>query len=460
MATTLKQFWTDEVARTTARLGALATELGLLRAALTAAQAIQAAASSAVTTQAKAVDEARKALAGIPMPGDGDPLLVAMEQALMDLADARANLASSDQAVQAQTAELNRLQGQQAALQADFADANKALTQAGKDADMRQKWVDALTTGALQTLAADAAAALAASEATARSRVEAEFPKSATLAKDFLTRARARRGLPLDSLTQAGAVETAAFNADSPAFAQARLAFDSAANSVRQAFEAAPSLAADTAVLLRLAALPAAHPAAPSSYPILTVWQHNRLVDAGKKADRESALAKITDVDKAAADVRSAQAAYDTALHAAMVAQPDATQAELDGGVVKPKKDDLIAKLATLGTQRGAMTADEIKLVKAWFAAVPSTLWDALDKLDTAAARLRALVGPPAPAALIAAMTAAEAALVTALDAARLAQRTRDATDLAEQRAAGLLAAERETAAARSVAFEHGATLN
>ena len=453
--TTLKQFWSDETTRLSARLASLDAELAVLRGSgaipgsLALAQDAQAAAANAVTTQTRAAEDARKALANIPMPGDGDPLLLAMEQALVHLADARASLASSDLDVQARTAELGRLQAQQAALQAALTEATKALAQASTDAATRQTWADALSTGALKNLAADAATALAASEATARARVEGEFPANATPAKDFLTRVRARRSLPQDALTQATAVEAAAFAARASALARAQRSFDAAAQAVRQAFDAAPRLAADTAVLQRLAALPAPTPAPAASFPIATVWQHQRLHDAAKKTERENALVKLAEVDAAAAELRAAQAAYDTALHTAMAANPDKTPAELDAGAAKAKKDDLSAKQAALAAKRGALSADETHRVKAWFATVPDTLWNALDQLDTATTRLGALVGPPAPADLVANLLAAEAALVTALNAERLAQRKLDAAELARQRAAGLLAADHPDAAHR-----------
>jgi hypothetical protein len=393
------------------------------------------------------------------MLGDGDPLLRDMEQALIDLADARAHLATASLDVLSKTAELNRLQAQQTALHAAATEADKAGKQAEADAKTRQTWIDALTTGDLKDLVTDAGTALGA-EATARTRVEGEFPSNTVAPeKDFLTRVRARRALAADSLKQASTVEGTLFTAEASAVAKARRSYDAAVDAVRQAFQAAPRLAADGAVLARLAALPAAHLTTPISYPILTVWQHDRLHDTTKKTNRENALAKLKDVDDAAAAVRIAQAAYDTALHAAMAADPDKTQAELDAGVVKPKKDDVVAKKGTLDTKRGAMTVDEIKLVKAWLAAVPDKLWDALDQLDTAASRLHALANPPAPAALIASMLAAEDTLATALAAERLAQRKLDASDLAEQRATGLLAAERDTAAANGATYSRGATL-
>ncbi|MEW6705789.1 MAG: hypothetical protein AB1430_13170 [Pseudomonadota bacterium] len=456
-ATTLKQYWTDEVTRLTNRLAAQRAEVSAQRSTLTASQALQLSASAAVKTQAAAVDAARKALAGIPMPADGDPLLVAMELALVGLADAQADLASAEMAVQTLNAELARKEALAATMEAALADAKRKLDAATKDTATRQKWIDTLTSGDLATLAADAGAALASHEATARARVEGEFPSSGTNSKHFLKRARARRGLVVDSHKSALAVEGAAFTADTSALAQAQRAFDIAAAAVRMAADAAPRLEADRAVLKKLAELPAPNP--PTSYPIVTRWQHDRLHDATKKTARENALAKLTDVDNAVVAARTAQQAYDTALHAAMKADPDKTQAELDAGPVATERGTLNTKLADVATARGLLTADDLATVKAWFAAVPDTLWQALDKLDTAVARLQALAGPPTPANLISTMTAAEATLAAALEAERLAQRKLMASSDALLRAAGLLAAERETVNQRALAYEHSAAL-
>lgn len=456
MATTLAQYWTDEVTRLSARLVTQRAEVAAQRATLLAAQALQLSASDALRTQAAAVEAGRKALAGIPMPADGDPLLAAMELALVALAEAQAALASADLAAQAAGAELKRQQAQESDLDAALAAAKAMVTQETTARATRQVMIDKLTTGALSTLVADATAVLAASEATARARVEGEFPSSATNAKNFLKRARARRGIVEDSLKTAGVVEAAAYAADTSALAQAQRAFDAAAEAVRVVAEAAPRFDADKATLERLAALPAA---TATTFPIVTRWQHERLHDASKKTARENALAKLTDVDLALIAARTAQQAYDTALHVAMKAEPDKTQAQLDATTLATERGTLTTKLGDLATARGAMTADELAAVKAWFAAVPEKLWEELDKLDTALARLAALVGPPTPANLIATLTSAETALTTALTADRLARRQQAAADAARARAAGAQAAERETASTRAKAYAHSAAL-
>lgn len=456
MATTLKQYCTDEVARLTTRLASQRSDVTAQRTTLTASRALQVAASDAVRAQGDAVEAARRALAGIPMPADGDPLLVAMESALIGLAEAQASLASADLTVQVQAADLARQEAQQAALEAGLAEAQRQLDRETRETAARQKMADALTTGALATLAADATAALGSFEADARARIEGEFPSSTTNAKNMLKRVRARRDLVQQSLQAAATVEAAAFNDDTSALAQAQRAFDSAAAAVRWAAEAAPRLEADRATLKRLAELPAAAP--PNSYPVTTRWQHDRLHDAGKKAARENALAKLTAVDDAVAAARTAQQAYDTGLHAAMKDQPDKTQAELDAAApVAGLRTTLTTKIGAVATARAAMSQAELDLVKSWFACVPETLWDALDKLDTAAARLKVLAGPPTPATLLASLAAAETALAAALDAARLAARKGLGADLALMRAGALQSAERETAASRAKAYAHSA---
>ncbi|HEY0825188.1 MAG TPA: hypothetical protein VGD76_15485, partial [Ramlibacter sp.] len=414
MPTPLMQYWTEEIARLTPRVATQRSEVTAQRAQLTGSRALRVLASAAVTAQTEAVEAARKALAGIPMPADGDPLLAGMETALVALAEAQATLATTDLAVQAQSAELARLEAQQAGLEEELAAALRQQKREEREAEARGKMITALTTGELATLAADAAAALTAYETTARARVEGEFPSSTTAAKSFLGRVRARRAQVQQSLVVAADVESAAFTADTGALAQAQRRFERAAAAVRTVADAAPQLESDRATLQRFSELPAA---TATSFPILTRWQHGRLHDGSKKTAREAALAKLTAVDTAVANVRPAQQAYDKALHAAMKSTPDKTQAELDASTLATERAALQAKIDAVGTARAAMTAAELETVKSWFAAVPENLWEALDRLDAAADRLNALKGPSAPANVLAELAAAETALATALTA-------------------------------------------
>jgi len=316
---------------------------------------------------------------------------------------------------------------------------------------------DALTTGSLARLAADAAAALTGFGADARARVEGEFPASGTAAKDFLKRVRARRAIIEASATSAAGVETAAFTASHAALAQAQRAFDTALQAVSARFQAGSALAADVATLERLAALPVAVP--PTSFPVLTPWQHARLHDASRKSAREAALAKLKAVDDAQLALRSAQASYDQALHAAMQAEPDATPAQLDATTLSVQRAALDGKAADLEAARTAVDAGERASLQAWFAAVPDALWEALESLDSALARLTLLSGPPAAATLLADLDAAEAALASALSAARLTQRKAAGAGAAHLRASAAQLAESETQRQRADAVARSASL-
>ena len=105
------------------------------------------------------------------------------------------------------------------------------------------------------------------------------------------------------------------------------------------------------------------------------------------------------------------------------------------------------------------MDAGERASLQAWFAAVPDALWEALESLDSALARLTLLSGPPAAATLLADLDAAEAALASALGAARLTQRKAAGAGAAHARASDAQLAESETRRQRADAVARSASL-
>lgn len=452
---TLTQYWIDEASRLDQTLGAVRTDTGAARLAQATAQTQSRIAADAVRVASDTVAVARKALAGIPTPADGDPLLQAMSQALIAWHEALHAQASADLALQSAKAELERLQALDAALLLDLAEVKAAQQLDSKAALQRAAAVAALKPGgAWASLAADATQALSASEAGARSRVEGEFPTHATASKNFLARVRARRALVLDSVVQAQDVATAGLAASTPALALAQRQFDQAWQAVRSLVETAPRLADDRDTLARLAALPAPHPTAPVSYPILTPAQHDELFDAGLKSAREATLVKLTLADTAEDVWRKAQSAYDKALNAARKANPGKTLAELHGAEIKAEFDTLTEKTADRTAKRADLTSDAAAYatLQAWFAAVPELLWDTLDQLDSAIARLNVFKGAPTPAQRLQDLVDRETDLVTALTAARLAARTQRIAEQATLRALGQSQAEQATAARRAKA--------
>lgn len=453
--TTLKQYWTDEVTRIGNALSDTQSKLAALRTAVMTAETGQRSTADSVRSQRDAVAAARRALAAIPMPADGDPLLDAMESALVALHAAQAALANDECRLLEMRAELARTEQRAAQLGADLVAAQQALDKETLAADARNSLIGRLTT-ALPALVSDATDALNTHQATASARVESEFPTSATASKNFLARARARRALVQAIAASATGVEDAAYAASNTALAKAQRDFDATVAAAQALADAPGQLVADTATLARLAALPAPNP--PTSYSILTRWQHDLLHDSSKKTKRETVLAKLTAVDDARSQVIAAQAAYDNALHAAMKAEPDKTVAQLETDIaaVSAAKTALDAKLASLATARGdytALSAGDRQTLDEWFAAAPDTLWDALDSLDGAVARLEQLKAAPALSTVTTALDTAESALEAALRAVRLDGRQTAGAQRAGQRAAALLDAQRNTAAARATAM-------
>lgn len=452
---TLAQFWTAEVARLAAAVASTGAQIDSAGSALQAAEQQARDASDAVRTQEAKLRDARAALALIALPADGDPQLLAMEQALVARSEALAAAAGASQQALTQRARLDRLGAALADLQAEsqtaaaqkLRECGDGTPQRPGQAAARAAMVATLQAGgALETLAADAAQALSDHEAGARAKVEAEFPTNADDRKHFLKRVRARRSLVADSVTAADAVAGNAQAAADSALTLAQRAFDIRLAALRQAAESAPLLAADSATLSALAALPAA---TATTRPVLTLWQYQRLHDATKKAARETALAALADVDNAWAAWRTAQQEVDDALHAAMKANPDMTPAQLDAlPAVKAKLDARALKVTALDTKKAVylpLQAD----AQNWLACVSDTLWETLDRMDGAIARLKGLTGPGTPAQRIADLLAAETALAAALAAAGLACRQTGAARAAQQRAAEAQMAEQETRIAR-----------
>lgn len=462
---TLTQYWSDEVTRIGNALTNAQAELTALRSAVLGAELDQRNAAALVRSQGEAVAAARRALAAIPMPADGDPLLTEMEAALVALRAAQVAVAEGQLSVLSLRAELQACEQRVQRLSAELATAIAESDQAQQAALARQTLADKFVPGgSLENLIPDALAALAASQADATARVESEFPTHGTASKNFLGRVRARAKLVRDIAASAADVETSAYAAidstPSGALSVRLREFVAAVGALQAVADAATQAGVDAQVLVRLAALPALNP--PLSYPILTRWQHNLLHDTTKKAKRESTLAKLSAVDAARAAIIPAQVAYDKALQAARKNEPDKTQAELDTSTLSTQRTALDAKLGDLATARNdylALDVADRQLLDEWFAAVPDNLWDALDALDGAVARLEKLSGSPTPGDLLLAIDTADTALEAALRAAREDARKQLAAQLAWQRANAHLQAERASSAGRASALAHSSVL-
>lgn len=442
---TLTQYWSDETTRIQAALAAVRAERSTTQAGWQAARQTLRTLADTIETANAAIAAIRKQLAAIPTPADGDPLLVELSQKLIELNDAQATQAKAELAVQQGQAGLSRLQAREEALLADLAEAKAQAEQATKAAQERQRIATALTTGVWKTVATDAAQALSDFAAVATSRVEASFPADDPTKPVLLQRVRARRDLAQAAITGLRSNTQAAFDASHDALAEAHAAFDKAWADVRAYFDLAPRMADDRLTLKALASLPAPNP--PLTLPILTPAQHAVLHNAAKIAGRETTLALLKLVDEQDEKVRDAQAKYDKAYQLAIAAKPDDSLADLHAADLMTPLQDLNKALADRTIAEGNLkTAPGYADFQAWIAAIPDTLWEALVQLDTAKARLTTLKGPPVAADLLATLATKENDYVTALSAARLAQRKQAAAERGWQMAADALAAAQATA--------------
>jgi hypothetical protein len=225
------------------------------------------------------------------------------------------------------------------------------------------------------------------------------------------------------------------------ALAQAERAHAQALAAVRAFADAATKVADDTAALAALAALPAGR--GPLSEAQAARLGFNG--DAAKLAKAEAALTLLKAADDAEDTVREKQTAYDQAWAAARAATPDASLAALHAGAIKTPFDELqAAKLARQNKHAALKAHADHALLQGWLADVPDALWDALERLDAALARLKRLKDGTPLSQLLSALTLAESQHADALQAARLAVRQREAA----QAAWSLLATRAEAAQA------------
>lgn len=453
---TLLQYWTDEVTRIGTALAGAQSDLATLRSDLLSAEAEQRNTADAVRESSDAVAAARRALAAIPMPADGDPLLDDMEDALVALRAAQAELANGNLALLLQRAQQQQAEQTVQGLTADLAAAQAAKAAAQTAADARQALADKFAVGgSLENLVSDALAALAAHKADASARVEDEFPSNSGDAdKSLLDRVRARAALLQDIAAATARIESAAWTANNTALAKAQRDFNAALAALQATADAAAQVAADSATLARLAALPVPNP--PLSYPILTPWQHALLHDTDLQTQREDTLALLTAIDTKRHDLIAPEEAYYKALYVARANEPDKTIAQLDATTLATERSALDAALQAVQDARDdydALPADDREALDNWFAAVPDKLWAELDALDGAVARLEKLSGSPTPADLIAALTAAEVALEAALRASREEERSTQGGLAALAEATASLSAVRDSLSARRAAM-------
>lgn len=425
MPATLSSFWNDEVSRLSTLLTKANLQVTTASTAENAASADLIAAGKKQDSAKAAVEAARKALAGIPMPADGDPLLINMRDALIALASANAEQVDKDAILrQARVARVNAAT-LVSSLTASLANASAEAKTEKAAADQRLIWSNAAKAAPLKDLPTLATTALATYEAGAKTKVEGDFPNNTIdTDKDFLTRVRARRALAITALDKTGNVFTDAQSnsktwEESSTRASAKIAalrrdFDSKVSALKAFFDAPARVKQAQEQLKTLDNRPASP---------LTAAQKKVLIssDTVLTGLREDTLKQLKTRDEAQATLFTAQEVYAKTLLTTLLANPGKTEAELvvSNATLKGKKKDITDALKAINDVNiDATFIANLPTLKAWFAAVPDVLWEQLETLDAASVDLNA-VKAIVPLTLISDIDAAEALLVAQLVAAR-----------------------------------------
>jgi hypothetical protein len=349
----------------------------------------------------------RQALAATPTLADGAAILAQLEQNTIDLRAKRQDLLEAQESLAAAQSRVERCQ---AILARETADLARAMTlkHAAQEADTKRSgWKTDAGKPPLDTLKADAGAALGAKTYTdAKARVEADIPA------DLIARARDRRDQEAARVDrfrkEVEAAEDAlddelAANGGLPGatakkrrgFGRAETAFGNYVLTAKQRFDRAMAL---------LAPIPGA--------PALSAEEQARINQADIKQKGAAAAAKEKARDDARATLADKQATLDDATMDAIAAgkKPEDVKAVKDA---TKERDDAVTDLAK---KEGEYTAGMRKDLDTWETAVPDAAWRLLADFQEANAILNDLKATD-PAALAKAMVDAESDLAGALDA-------------------------------------------
>ena len=396
---------------TAARQAAVAAVAQAQAAHNSAAQAL-AAASAEFAAQERAAAQIRAQLAAITTPADGEPLLEQLELAIIAQRSAAAALLAAQSALAAAKAAL--AQGQASVQEADarIAQAKADWDRAKADAARRQAAQDALAAAPLDTLASDAGALLGDPVFdAAEARIEGDFPEAlrnrardrAKLARERLARNR-KLAADLNGLLALHLNAKGAPADKLPGIAQAAAAAEAAlrdwVSRAKERFDRA------RAALERVG---------DPDNPTLTQEQEDRINDATLETAREGAAEKEEARDQARAAHEAAAVEFE-AERVEVLGEGGAEAlaqalADANSDVAKAKKamDDAAAELQIKQT---AYTTAMRDALDGWEAAVPESAWRDLAEFDAASVALTELQA--GPAAFLAALASAEAALLAA----------------------------------------------
>lgn len=449
----LSDFWNLEISRLEGQLNAAkqaSLQAGVVQSA---ASASLAAINRDLAAARAAAASARKALASIPLPADGDAQLLALRSALRQEAGAYAEQSGAE--ANLQVASANRAAAEEA-----VSDLNVQLAQAKAQAKaeasasvQRNLWKAAAAVLPPDDPVSRAADALSDFKTAALALISADFPANADPNKDFLTRVRARRALAkrptadAQLLHQDALALTTSFE-ESSGRAAAKLpalrrSFEAACANLQEYFQATVAAQSAASQLQAIAERGSSPLSAAARAELFATG------NAALQSEREAALAALAARDGAQKLLWDKQLDYQRALLPLQIAHPGSNEAALRA--LDANLDNLFAE-ATIAAQ-DLLDADSVadlashrQSLQDWYACVPQLLWQQLEQLDASIASLEHIQSLN-PGNLLSALTVAETALVNQWQLAR--------DELITQATRSALAAFAQAKLAAAVAMEH-----
>ena len=438
--TTVAGFWSDQATRAKASINDTQQALTAALTALTAARDAVAAANKALAALNDGAAEIRAKLAVAATKADVDALGLQLMEVTRDIRKTQAETIDAEAAVRAASSGFDVANAALSAAVARLSVASAAKASAEQAEKERTELTDRLTKPPLDTIEADAAAALTQQPYTdAQGRIEADLPPAlrdcaAESAAVVFGRLANDATLVAQTAALAGAI--------APAVENRRRVFEQADAHLRDhVVNATARLEQALALASRVADPKHAELTDPERRSIFS-RQPDGSADTQLEQDRgEAAGARIK--------LATAQIDLDAKTTALAVARAQARAADIDAdpeadAAVGTARDDVTDALSTRDQASNDLTAEMRTTLGEWQLAVPDGTWRHLADFDAATRRLHALAA--SHAALTTNLTTAESDYVTALIAADKAART--AASIDRDVAAALSQRESDAAAA------------
>ena len=406
---TIFDYWTDRKAAADLAATNAQAAVTLNQDKLETARKQLSAGNSELAALLQANATVRTAIGAAVTPADVDALKPQLANSIAAIRAKQAELVELESTVDATQTTLNDANAEVALALSRLSTVNAALQEATQAQASRTKLRDAIATGPLKTMPADAAAALAAKPFTdAKARIEADLP---TELRDC---AAERANVVLKRLENVDRLlkENATAGGQATTFQLADQKFRDYGLNARDRFDQAIALATRVGDALQNPLTEAERAAIHTTDPALLAKR-----TAGAAACKEVATAQIQ-VDLLQTDVAIARF---HALQNDIDADP-----ELDAGV-KSAQTALTTAEGTLAAKVGTFTPLQ-KDLDGWIAAVPDSAWRNLADFSQAQRLLTQLKNDPST--LQTELDAAEAALVKALGTSDKAERASEALGL------------------------------